>query len=141
VFFVVSEHYRRELESQTDRPLVVIGNGVEMEHFEPARPEPQDLAQCPRPRIGYVGLMSHFLDFETLETLRRGRRGGTLVLIGPGTPATEGPLRELASREGVAVMGERPYAEIPAYMQALDVGVIPFRAGVPHVRGINPNKI
>ena len=26
-------------------------------------------------------------------------------------------------------------------MQALDIGVIPFRAGDPHVQGINPNKV
>ncbi len=26
-------------------------------------------------------------------------------------------------------------------MQALDVGVIPFRANDPHVQGINPNKV
>src|SRR5262249_54417379 len=49
VFFVVSEYYRRQLASQTDRPLVVIGNGVEMEHFGTPRPEPSDLAGCPRP--------------------------------------------------------------------------------------------
>jgi hypothetical protein len=26
-------------------------------------------------------------------------------------------------------------------MQALDVGIIPFRANDPHVQGINPNKV
>src|SRR6185436_15379329 len=78
---------------------------------------------------------------ETLEALRRGRAGGTLVLIGPGSPATDGAIRDLASREGVAVLGPRPYADVPAYMQGLDVGVIPFRASDPFVQGINPNKV
>jgi glycosyltransferase involved in cell wall biosynthesis len=41
----------------------------------------------------------------------------------------------------VAVLGERPYAEAPACMQAFDVGVIPFRAHDPYVQGINPNKV
>lgn len=140
-FFVVSEHYRRELSAETDRPLVVIGNGVEASHFARPRPEPEDIAQLPRPRIGYIGLLSHFLDFEVLEALRRARRGGTLVLIGPGTPETESAIRELAAREGVAVLGPKPYEEVPAYAQALDVGVIPFRAGDPYVIGINPNKV
>jgi glycosyltransferase involved in cell wall biosynthesis len=85
--------------------------------------------------------MSHFLDFDTLESLRRARRGGTLVLIGPPSPATDEALRALAAREGVAVLGPRPYAELPAYLQALDVGVIPFRASDPYVQGINPNKV
>jgi teichuronic acid biosynthesis glycosyltransferase TuaH len=140
-FFVVSEYYRRQLSQQTSRPLVLLGNGVEFGHFATPRPEPPELAALPRPHIGYIGLLSHFLDFDALEALRRARRGGTLVLIGPGTPATDGAVRELAGREGVAVLGPRPYADLPGYMQGFDVGVIPFRANDPHVQGINPNKV
>mgnify|MGYP001335228249 CR=1 FL=1 len=139
--FVVSEYYRRTLSSETDRPLILLGNGVEMAHFEAPRALPADLAGLPRPRIGYVGLLSHFIDFELLEALRRNRRGGTLVLIGPGTPATDAAVAEFSRREGVAVLGPRPYADVPAYMQGLDVGVIPFRASDPYVQGINPNKV
>lgn len=141
VLFVVSEHYRRQLAAETDKPLVLLGNGVEYAHFAEPRPVPPELDALPRPRIGYVGLLSHFLDFETLETLRRARRGGTLVLLGPGSPATDAAVRALASREGVAVLGPRPYAELAGWMQGLDVGVIPFRANDAYVRGINPNKV
>ena len=141
VFFVVSEYYRRELSEQTRRPIVPLGNGVEMAHFEAPRPEPEALAALPRPRVGYLGLLSHFLDFDALEALRAANPGGTLVLIGPGTPATEDAVRSLAARPGVAVLGARPYADIPAYLQHLDVGVIPFRAQERHVQGINPNKV
>jgi glycosyltransferase involved in cell wall biosynthesis len=139
--FVVSEFYRRQLAGEIDRPLILLGNGVEMTHFEASRPVPADLAALPRPLIGYVGLLSHFLDFELLEAVRRNRRGGTVVLIGPGSPATEAAVAEFGRRDGVAVMGPRPYAEVPAWMQALDVGLIPFRANDPFVRGINPNKV
>ena len=139
--FVVSEFYRRQLAGETDRPLILLGNGVEMAHFEAPRPAPADLASLPRPLIGYVGLLSHFLDFGMLEALRRNRRGGTVVLIGPPSPATDGAVAEFGRREGVAVLGPRPYEDVPAYMQALDAGVIPFRADDPFVRGINPNKV
>ena len=84
--FVVSEYYRRELSAQTDRPLVLLGNGVEYAHFAAPREAPAALAALPRPRIGYLGLLSHFLDFELLEALRRARRGGTLVLDRPRRP-------------------------------------------------------
>ena len=139
--FVVSEYYRRQLAGETDRPLILLGNGVEMAHFEAPSTAPAELAALPRPLIGYVGLLSHFLDFDQLEALRRNRRGGTVVLIGPGSPATNRAVAEFGRREGVAVLGPRPYGEVPAYMQALDVGVIPFRADDPFVRGINPNKV
>ena len=62
-------------------------------------------------------------------------------MIGPGSPATDAAVAEFGRREGVAVLGSRPYGEVPAYMQALDVGVIPFRADDPFVQGINPNKV
>ena len=139
--FVVSEYYRRKLASETDRPLILLGNGVETAHFEPPRVTPPDLAALPRPRLGYVGLLSHFLDFEVLETLRRNRRGGTLVLIGPGSPATRDAVAEFSRRDGVALLGPKPYEDVPAYMQGLDVGLIPFRASDPYVQGINPNKV
>jgi glycosyltransferase involved in cell wall biosynthesis len=139
--FVVSEHYRRMLAAQVAKPLILLGNGVELERFSTPRPTPKDLAELPRPWIGYVGLLSHFLDFETLEGLRQATRGGTLVLIGPGSPATDAAVRGLLGRPGVAWLGPKPYEEVPAYMQALDVGVIPFRAQDPYVQGINPNKV
>lgn len=140
-FFVVSEYYRRELSGQTSRPVVLLGNGVESGRFATPRPTPAALEALPRPRIGYLGLLSHFLDFEVLEALRRGRRGGTLVLLGPGDPATRAAVGALAAREGVAVLGPQPYEDVPAWLQGLDVGVIPFRAAEPHVQGINPNKV
>ncbi|HVP14443.1 MAG TPA: glycosyltransferase [Terriglobales bacterium] len=140
-FFVVSEYYRRELSAQTDRPVVLLGNGVEFARFSAARAIPPALEALPRPRIGYLGLLSHFLDFDLLERLRRARRGGTLVLVGPGDPATRDAVRALAGRDGVAVLGPQPYDDVPAWMQGFDVGVIPFRAAEDHVRGINPNKV
>ena len=139
--FAVSEYYRRQLAAETSRPVTLLGNGVEWEHFAAPRPEPADLAGLPRPRVGYVGLLSHFLDFEVLEAIRASLNGGTLVLIGPGSPATSDAVGELARRPGVAVLGPRPYDDLPAYCQGLDAGVIPFRAKVPYVQGINPNKV
>ena len=141
LIFAVSEHYRRQLAAETDKPVILLGNGVEFDHFARGRPVPEDMQSLPRPRIGYVGLLSHFLDFEVLEALRQARGGGTLVLIGPGSPATEARILELSARGGVALLGPRPYEQVPAYMQALDVGVIPFRAQDPFVQGINPNKV
>jgi len=141
LFFVVSEYYRRQLSRETDRPLMVIGNGVEWDRFAEPSPMPAEMRDLPRPLIGYVGLLSHFLDFEVLEAVRKARQGGTLVLIGPGSPATDRAIAEFAARDGVRVLGPRPYEEVPAYMQALDLGLIPFRADDPHVQGINPNKV
>jgi glycosyltransferase involved in cell wall biosynthesis len=141
VVFAVSEFYRRQLAAETGKPVILLGNGVEFDHFAQRRDEPDDLRDRPRPRVGYLGLLSHFLDFDLLEALRRAVGGGTLVLAGPGSPATEGRIAELVARGHVARLGPRAYADAPATMQAFDVGVIPFRAQDPYVQGINPNKV
>src|SRR5262245_35514498 len=141
VVFAVSEFYRRQLAAETGKPVLSLGNGVEFEHFARPRPAPEDLRDLPRPRVVYLGLLSHFLDFDVLEAVREALRGGTLVLLGPGSPATESRVRALSGRSGVVRLGPRPYAQAPDYLQACDVGVIPFRAQDPYVQGINPNKV
>lgn len=140
--FTVSEHWRRWLAPRTSRPLVPLGNGVEFDQFaSPSGHPPPALAAAPRPRLGYVGLLSHYLDFDLLETLREKRARGTLVLIGPDTASTRARLDAFARRDGVLRLPPLPYAELPAALGALDVGLIPFRAGDALVRGINPNKV
>ncbi|MBI1795674.1 MAG: glycosyltransferase [Candidatus Eisenbacteria bacterium] len=143
MIFAVSEHYRRQLAAETAKPVILLGNGVEFDHFAAPREEPDDMRDLPRPRIGYLGLLSHFLDFDVLEALRSGLGGGTLVLAGPGSQATEARVAALVARGGgrVVRLGPRAYADAPATMQAFDVGVIPFRAQDPYVQGINPNKV
>ena len=56
------------------------------------------------------------------------------------TDAVQREVEASGVREGVALLGPRPYEQVPACMGALDVGVIPFRAQDPYVQGINPNK-
>ena len=138
--FVVSEYYRRRLAETLKQPLIPLGNGVEYDRFASPRPVPPDLASSPRPWIGYLGLLSHFLDFETLESAARAA-AAALGADRAGEPRDRGPLAELAARPGVVRLGPKPYEEVPAYLQALDVGVIPFRAQDPYVQGINPNKV
>ena len=138
VVLAVSAHYERELRRRVRVPVVLLGNGVEFEHFATPRPEPAELAALPRPRIGYVGLLSHFLDFDALEALRQARRGGGR---GPLPEETKAEVARLKRQPHAHVIGEVPYAELPDAMAGLDVALTPFRAGDPYTVGINPNKL
>jgi glycosyltransferase involved in cell wall biosynthesis len=139
--FAVSETYRRELAGRVSVPVHLLENGVEFDLFaRPAAGPPPDLTRLPRPRVGYLGKISDFVDYEALERLADSGLGA-LVLAGPVPPETRERVRALARHPRVHVLGERPYAEVPAFLSGLDLGLIPFRADHGFTRGIHPNKL
>ncbi len=141
VVLAVSPHYYRELSRTVQAPVVLLGNGVEYARFadESAR-VPDALARVPAPRVGYIGKVSHFLDFDVLERLAA-CGAFELVVIGPLPDETREAVRRLARHAHAHVLGELPYAEVPGALRGLDVALIPFRAGDPFTVGINPNKL
>jgi hypothetical protein len=104
LFFAVSEHYRRQLAQETDRPVITVGNGVEFARFATPRP------RCPRPAAARASAWAalHFLDFETLEAIRAARPGQSGA-HGPAFRGTSAPLAELARVEVLTVLGTVPY--------------------------------
>ena len=95
--------------------------GVNYEHFATPRPRPADLGALPRPIIGFAGAFYDRCDFQLLRRLADANPRGSLVLVGPviDDPA---PIR----RPTVHLLGPRPYRELPAYVQAFDVGIVPY---------------
>ncbi len=141
IVLAVSSHYARELRARVTRPVVVLGNGVEFERFaHPVGPVPEAIARIQGPRVGYVGKVSHFLDFGVLEHLAR-CGGFELVVVGPLPKETAAGVLRLRSAPHAHIVGEVPYEQLPAVLSALDVALIPFRAGDPYTVGINPNKL
>ncbi len=141
----VSGYYERELRPRVNVPIVRLGNGVEYDRFAAAATSPSAtsgaaLGSVPRPRAGYVGKVSHFLDFETL--LRLGRNEGfELVVLGPLPEETARAVERLREAPHAHVLGEVPYDQLPAVFHELDVALIPCRAGDRYTLGINPNKL
>lgn len=106
------------------RPVELIPNAVDVERFRRPRPRPVDLPQrCAL----YVGtLHEDRLDVELCLRLGEelARRGGRLVFVGP-VALGEGNAERLRTHPGIAVLGPRPNADVPAYLQHADVLVVP----------------
>lgn len=103
---------------------VHLPQGVNYSHFAEPRAEPADLATIPGPRIGFAGSVSTQCDVALLSRLATTFPDAALVLVGPiglDKPALL-PLR----RPNIHLLGVRPYAELPAYVQHFDVGIIPY---------------
>ncbi len=92
----------------------------------PLAAEPAELRGIPHPRIGYVGnLDSDRIDYAGLQALALARPNHHFVLIGPWN--TDAERREtFATLPNVHLLGRKEQTDCPAYLQHVDLGIIPF---------------
>lgn len=95
--------------------------GVNYDHFAHARAVPEDIATIPRPRIGFAGQLGLDCDLELLRVLAIAHPEWSVVLVG----GVDVDTTRLAL-PNVHILGHRPYTLLPAYVQAFDVGIIPY---------------
>ena len=114
---------RRRLNPRT----FFVSHAVDVAHFsralDPGMAPPPDAADLPHPVIGFFGLIAEWVDVDLIREIARRRPDWTIVLVGKAIVDTAS-LRALAN---VKILGQKPYAMLPAYCRAFDVGLIPFR--------------
>ncbi|MBV9359054.1 MAG: glycosyltransferase, partial [Chloroflexi bacterium] len=99
-----------------------VPNGVDTAHFSaPARPA-EELRMLRRPVLGFVGGLAQWVDVGLLAEIGGARPDASVVLVGP-ISTDVGPLAGLPN---VHLLGPRPYADVPRYLAAMDVALIPF---------------
>jgi glycosyltransferase involved in cell wall biosynthesis len=101
---------------------VLLPHAVDVGHFRQPMPEPDELKPVPRPRACFFGLIYEKIDLPLLSELAERRPDVHIVLIGPVKTNVD----RLASRPNVHVLGSKPYEMLPAYLQAMDVLVVPY---------------
>lgn len=121
VVFAVSSGLAERLAERLPN-VVHLPNGVDFDHFAGARPVPDDLAAIPGPRVLYVGAMEYWFDAALVAECARRMPDASFVLIGP----TAGEVTSFEGLANVHLLGPRPYAELPAYLQHCDAGIVPF---------------
>jgi len=123
-------HSRRLMEKKgkINPNTVCVPNGVDYKAYSTHRPEPQDLRQIPHPRMGYVGVVKAQLDLALLWELAHQHPQWSFVIVGPhgylGDKAAW--LDRLAALANVHLLGNRAVADLPAYVQNLDVCLMPY---------------
>ncbi len=134
---VSAQRLREKAQSLTDR-WALIPNAGDYDHFSrlPER-STSPLAHLPRPVIGYYGAIAEWFDTEAIRAAAAAHPDWTFALIGHTFGADLG---DLPTRANVRLLGEKPYADLPAYLTAFDVCVIPFRR-TPLTEATNPVKV
>lgn len=105
-------------------------NVVDVEHFGKAfqdAPLPADLADIPEPRLVYHGVLSDFkIDFKLLLNVAYTRPDWNLVIIGEEREGQKNQLvAQMAKLKNVHFLGYKPYALLPNYLRAMQVGLLP----------------
>ena len=109
--------------------------GVNFEHFAGPRAIPEEIAALPRPLIGFAGGLTTPVDLSLVKRLSDEFPTASIVLVGP-VRLDPTPLRA----PNVHILGARPYRDLPAYVQAFDVGIIPYVLN-PHTVAVDPLKL
>jgi glycosyltransferase involved in cell wall biosynthesis len=142
VFTTSTPLYERQRRLNSSTHLV--RNAGDYDHFvgaadrTTAAPEVSDL---PRPVLGFAGnFLASKVNFDLVEDIARALPQWTLLLIGPSTPETASALERLAQHSNVRWLGEKPYAKLPRYVAAFDVGLIPYASNA-YTRSCFPLKL
>lgn len=105
----------------------LLPSGADCAHFDPAAagPPPAALAALPRPVLGVVGQLDERLDQALLAALARARPEASLALVGRVKPGVD--FSALAGCGNVHWLGFQPFAELPRWLQGMDVCLVPYR--------------
>jgi uncharacterized SAM-binding protein YcdF (DUF218 family)/glycosyltransferase involved in cell wall biosynthesis len=137
--FVTSQKLK-DRASQFSERVHLFPFGVSLATFDKVRreqpPPPQDVVSLPRPVVGYVGGLHQWVDQPLVADLARRMPDITFVLVGPAQV-------DLATLEGIPnlhLLGKREHQDVPRYIAAFDVGLVPYRL-TEYTANVYPTKL
>lgn len=112
-----------EKKGQVNKQTLYIPNGVDFQAYAMPETEPADLLDIPRPRIAYVGVIKKQLDLEMMRDIAASRKDWSFILVGPvgNVGGKTHYLEEMKKCDNVYLLGAKAAAELPAYVQHVDV--------------------
>jgi glycosyltransferase involved in cell wall biosynthesis len=128
-----------EAKRNQHRNVHAMPSSVDAAHFAKAREgknDPADQQEIPHPRVGFFGVIDERLDRELLESVARQRPHVHFVLLGPIVKIDPANLPKLPN---IHYLGQKSYAELPAYLAGWDVAFMPFAIN-DATRFISPTK-
>lgn len=122
----VSKQMSNRMAVARREPVGVLPNGCDPDHFSDVDDLdfPPDVHLRP-PIAGLIGQISDRVDIEVLEAVAD--TDVSLLLVGPIKPDFEPErMSRILARSNVQAVGAVPFAELPQYMRAIDVGITPY---------------
>lgn len=137
--FVTSEKLRARAAQSSDR-VHLFPFGVSLQRFERTRasdqPPPVDVSALARPIVGYVGGLHQWVDQDLMAAVADRMPEVTFVFVGPA----QMDVSTLRSRPNIHLLGQRDHADVPAYVKAFDVGLVPYKIA-EYTANVYPTKL
>jgi glycosyltransferase involved in cell wall biosynthesis len=140
---VTSDKLCQNIRNKRTNNVYLIGNGVDLDHFKMATKDiaiPIDIKYVKKPIIGYIGVIDHWFDFELVTAISIAYPECSIILIGPSNKAIQKKLEKLESLGNIYVLGRKSYLELPNYLKAIDIAIIPFEVN-SLTECVNPVKL
>lgn len=140
LIFSVSPEISLQVEAMGGVSPVLLGNGVEYDHFATPMEAVEDIKADSGRVFGYAGAMD-WLDAALLERIADRYPDDRIVLIGPCiNPEWWNRQAGLNQKDNVHYLGRMDYTVLPSYIQQFDVCMIPFEKN-ELTKPLNPNKL
>jgi glycosyltransferase involved in cell wall biosynthesis len=118
----------------SDRGVYLLPNGFDDSLFRETMPEPEEYGRIPAPRAVLLsGYLGSSYDWNLIRCMALLRPQVALCIIGYGEVPDDLP-------GNIHLLGIKPHAQVPAYLQHASVGLIPFRDLVRSRRVERPLK-
>lgn len=117
-----------------------VPHGVEYARFARALdshiPKAADIANFPRPVIGFYGNIYPWIDFKLVESLAVARPAWSFVIIGQ----VYCDISRLKAVPNIHILGRRDHDVLPDYCRGFDAAIIPYDMGHERMESVNPVK-
>jgi uncharacterized SAM-binding protein YcdF (DUF218 family)/glycosyltransferase involved in cell wall biosynthesis len=137
--FVTSEKLRQRAAVHSDH-VHLFPFGVKFDAFakvrEQATAPPDDVAQLRRPVAGYVGGLHQWVDQDLVAAVAARLPEFSIALVGP----EQSDVSTLRTAANITLLGLKPHAELPRYVKAFDVGLVPYRR-TDYTANVYPTKL
>lgn len=132
---VVTSRWLQDRYANCNPNLALIRNAADFEHFS-LRPTQTYRSPLGNRIIGYFGAIAEWFDTELVKRVSRYFPNHTILLVGRDTC---GAKEKLFGCPNVIFVGEVSYEDLPSYVHAFDVCMIPFKIS-PLTLATNPVK-
>lgn len=121
--------------------LHYLPNGVDWQRFadlEEISPR-AEMEDVPRPRIGITGIINYAIDVDLLEATAKSRPDWHFVHVGT-LEVSRAEAARLDRLPNWTSFGRRPYEEIPGFISAMDVCLLPL-TDTPFTRSVSSLRL